>query len=202
MNNQALNSSSLIDPVNHIRSNASLPQVQNITAGFRYSWTKEVASSWTFRKNELIRDRGLKCCGNLGIIKTRFTFIISLTSGYVTITGLRFLSQIDEAREEILEILQLAGQSASPCTIHNICASGRFNDPIPLSGLRPILKKEDNCRVVSNRQYFPGLFVKVAPSLGTIILFQSGSYTIVGAKCLESIWRIHDLISAIIHRLS
>lgn len=183
------------------------PQVRNITVGFRYSVSKgeeeEGEGLRSFPKTRLIDSYGLKCIGNLGIIKTdRFTFILSLTSGYTTITGLRHLTQIEEARKEILQILQLPITAISPCVIHNICASGRFSGPLPLSQLRERLKQEAICRVSGNRQYFPALFVKIAPALGTILLFQNGSFSIVGSKSIESIWRIHQIMDVIIQQLS
>lgn len=183
-----------------VRAQSSeLPQVQNITAGFRYTLPEE--RLWSQRKSELITEYGLKRTGNLGILKTQFTFILSLSSGYVTITGLRQLAQINVAREEIIQIIRLPMQPISPCIIHNICGSGRFEGSIPLNRLRECLKREPNCQVMSNSQYFPALFVKIEPKLGTIILFQTGKFSIVGAKQIESLWSIHQTVSAIIQQL-
>jgi TATA-box binding protein (TBP) (component of TFIID and TFIIIB) len=89
--------------------------------------------------------------------------------------------------------------------VDNISASGDFRQRVNLTHLQQTL----NCRNLKERNYFtvhfdrnffPGAFCKTL-GFGTITVFPSGKYVVVGAKCLEHITNIHREMTAVIATL-
>lgn len=116
-------------------------------------------------------------------------FVYSINySGYVNITKLRTEGDIGRAITEICILLDLVDRPPS-YRIDNITASGHFGRTVRLNRLGEYFQKSDNGVVFSFRpSYFCGANIKFG--FGTIIIFHTGSFTIVGSKNREQVKQV------------
>lgn len=123
---------------------------------------------------------------NFIVYKNRFVYTIFYNKGYINCTKIPNYSGISEAISEFCDTFGLTRQDlSSGITIDNTTSSGKFKHRLNLLELKHKIEQADQyqeIRTKFNPSFFPGLFVKYH-FLGTIILFASGKYSVVGAKC-------------------
>ena len=172
----------------------SSPTVKNIKFHF------QVSKSINLRKRiEEYQDLlNVKFNGNLIVLREKDgVFIIFYTCGHVNVTGIKKFCNIPKAIKTFCLLLNIhKSLLTKAATIDNICLSGKFSKNIVLKTLGERLKLT-NIRFQYNRDFFPGAFCRI-PELGTITVFSSGSYVIVGAKCLMSAENIFSQMNAVI----
>lgn len=83
--------------------------------------------------------------------------------------------------------------------IVNIVASGKLGVELDLNALYEELDVEE---VQYDPEQFPGLQVRFAEEGPVIILFSSGSYTVVGAKTHYQVQNLYDRLSKILQELN
>lgn len=126
---------------------------------------------------------------NYAIIRRKYVYSINF-SGYINITKLRTCGDIPAAIEEICCLLQLPNKQPA-YNIDNITASGHFGHTISLHKLQKYFAVHRGPQVIRfnfRPDYFCGANIKFA--YGTIIIFHTGSFTIVGSKSKEDIQRL------------
>ena len=80
-------------------------------------------------------------------------------------------------------------------TVDNLTASGKFEGSVDLHSLTVQAGRDYICRF--NPAIFPGVSIKI-PNRGTILVFASGKFTIVGAKCFKNAMEVLTLTDAMI----
>jgi TATA-box binding protein (TBP) (component of TFIID and TFIIIB) len=134
-------------------------------------------------------------------IKENFTYIIFPKGGYINITGIPSLEEIKNVKTELCKDFSLQlHMLTEEVIIDNISASGDFNYKINIPKLQHILKNTD-FKTKFDRDFFPGIFCYTY-TIGTIIIYNSGKYVIVGAKCLQDVKTIHKKMFVHIQILS
>ena len=118
-------------------------------------------------------------------------------SGYVNATKIANLKHCDSAVNLLHELLNVTKPAHKlRFTVDNLTGSGTFNRTINLSQLKAV-NVESNLIIKYNKNIFPGAVCKIR-GLCTLIVFASGKYTCVGAKCIKSMEAGHALMNAII----
>lgn len=137
---------------------------------------------------------------------TRRVYIIFEKEGFVNITGIREISSLKDVIPQLclhFSLLQTDVASPQPL-IDNISASGSFNCRIDLNRLRKILnakgKNDGYFTVILNRNKFPGASCR-AKGYGTITVFTTGKYVIVGSKSVEVMEQVFLKMSDVINSL-
>jgi len=130
-----------------------------------------------------------------GDIKDSFVFIIFPKSGFVNVTKLKGFEDISESVKFFCDLFHISRHSiTSGIVIDNITATGSFQKSLNLQILKELCSDS-----AYNPNFFPGLFVR--RSIGTIIVFHSGRYCLVGAKCMENLMDLYQEILVIIRKL-
>ena len=142
--------------------------------------------------------------GNLIVLKYKFVFIIFETSGFINATGIKSLEEIRKCLKVFRIILNIRKRDIRNITVDNITASGNFDQQLNLYKIRQKIHANHNLQksVLANynRDIFPGLFLKYK-KIGTIILFSSGKYSIVGIKCRANMYKIFQETNVLINQL-
>lgn len=117
---------------------------------------------------------------NFIVFKNRFTYTIYYC-GTINITGIKNYESIVEAFDHFKRLFDLKNDyfHSSEAIIDNITGGGKFENRIKLQNIK--VKNTDFVRFDYNNEIFPGGFLKFK-KLGTIVLFHSGSYAIIGVK--------------------
>lgn len=179
---------SLPPTVNNIKVHITLTQtgVQHLKVALRHKSKK------TYNNFSVVREGG-------------HTYIIFADKGFVNITGVSSYEQLPNIIPQFCAAFHLVEQDvASPCVVDNISASGDFKKRCNLVHLQQLLNRRGgkNYFTVSfDRNYFPGAFCKTR-GFGTLTLFPSGKYVLVGAKCLEHLQQTFQEMCAVMTLLS
>jgi TATA-box binding protein (TBP) (component of TFIID and TFIIIB) len=150
--------------------------------------------------------QSVKTHHNFIVFKNSFVFIIFFNSGTVNITGIKSFSNISDAICCFCTTFNISRSSIKSETIvDNITATGSFGRTVNLRNLKETInnggKTESKISAASfNPNYFPAVFCKTF-GIGTVLVFGSGKYNIVGAKCQEHVLEIFRLISVFIKKL-
>lgn len=161
------------------------PIVSNVKIHFKLS--EEVNH---LKKLKNLKERWeVKWHSNFVVIRARFVYIAYFSSNHINATGLKSELDISSSLAELCEIYEIKSELFSNAKIDNITSSGSFNRKIKLNVIRQNLKEkteEHSCSFNYNKDHFPGAFLKFfshSQKVGTAIIFNSGKYSIVGAKC-------------------
>jgi Transcription factor TFIID (or TATA-binding protein, TBP) len=158
---------------------ATLPTISN----YKISFPTGIPLSAKLRNIGKFR----KIHHNFAVIK-RSNYVFSVNfSGYINITKLRNRSQFDDAIKVVCKHLHLQSSLYTP-RIDNITASGTFGRTIPLHVVGRYFAEGTTfpAKFKYNPNYFSGASIKFHDG-GTIILFSTGSYTLVGCKTEDRI---------------
>ena len=190
------------------------PVVNNIKLRVRVKKRGRVAllksvSSLLQDKAELItenRKRVVIQHNNFIVLRDSFVFIVFSPQGTVNITGIRDLLDIPRAISTFSNLFNIPSALLSEPVIDNITASGTFNALIDLQALKRLINtpEENNGSIYSsasfNASYFPAAFCKTF-SIGTISIFGSGKYNIIGAKCQKDVQTLYQAMAVHISQL-
>ena len=130
--------------------------------------------------------------GGEGFVYTAFH------SGHVNVVGIKCVGDIDEVVDTFCKQLDLAPNGlCSPIRVDNITASGTFGHRI---NLVHILEEEpiEETIIKFRPSFFPGMSIKHEP-YGSMILFNSGAFSIVGAKKIDHINKIFSKVCTIVN---
>ena len=129
------------------------------------------------------------------------------TSGHINVTGLKKIEDVERALADIFPVLNIPKGTIIPYKIDNIQCSGQLNFKTHDLTLRQLCDGIDVVKeqygidsVTFEPSRFPGGFIKFASSVeadipkGTVLLFGSGKFVIVGLRNIEHKNRIHDLL--------
>ena len=130
------------------------------------------------------------------------------TGGTVNITGISSERVIPKALKYFCKIFNVKKSYISDITIDNISASGSFNRYVDLSFLKWFVNSQDanqiNRNPISsvsfNANYFPAAFCKTF-TIGTVVVFGSGKFNIVGAKCAQHVNQLFEAMSVNMRKL-
>jgi TATA-box binding protein (TBP) (component of TFIID and TFIIIB) len=132
------------------------------------------------------------------------TYIIFPNKGFINITGIRGFSILSSVIPTFCQIFGLErDEISSDVVIDNISAAGNFWQRVNLVHLKSRLNKRGENNFFSvhfNRNRFPGAFCKTA-GFGTLTVFPSGKYVVVGAKCQEHVEKLVRRMFAVIRTL-
>jgi len=143
---------------------------------------------------------------NFGVVKDRHTYII-FSNGFVNITGVKDFTELTEVIPRFCQLFELTrSEIASDVIVDNISAAGNFQRRVDLTQLQRIVnqRKTQHSTFFSvhfDRNFFPGAFCKTR-GLGTLTLFPSGKYVVVGSKCLEHVEKIFQQMCVLMPLLS
>ena len=162
--------------------------ITNFKGHFRYTNSEE--------NKRRVRNltSGDKCSvkhhANFTVLKSEFTFVVFWTAGFVNVTKVRRLDQLNTS--VVREFGNITGIfSANSPIVDSIHAKGSVTLTHPLRTLH-----ESAIQLGFNAElrpsYFSGLIVRSAE--GTLIVFQSGKYFILGSKTVDNTEKVSDLL--------
>ena len=138
---------------------------------------------------------------NFVVVKEDLTYIIFPDIGFVNITGIKDFSFLERIIPRFCETFSVRGEDVtSQLVIDNISAAGDFHRLIDLSSLQQKINLPEERRRFSfhlDRNFFPGAVCK-SVGLGTITVFPSGKYVIVGVRCQADVNRIFQKMHVLI----
>ena len=151
-------------------------KISNIKISFKLlTWDLQNIKSICMKKSILVKDYL-----NYIVFTEKYTSIIfkqsQNQSNHVNVTKIKSINTIQNSILHLGNILN-ANLENITYTIDNITASGKLSCEVNLENF---LKNNLELKTSYNIEKFPGLFIK--QKSGTIILFSSGKFVIVGAK--------------------
>ena len=164
------------------------PTVKNIKISFKIKNTQyspKVDSLGKKKESYIIEHR------NFIVIRKKFVYV-AFSSGFINVSGIKNDSEVLESIANFAGILNTSPRLFEDYTIDNITASGSFADKVNLSELSIKNCDKSGLKIRYKPVYFPGAFIKSYPTGGTLIVFSSGKYTIVGVKSLREAVRIYE----------
>jgi len=127
----------------------------------------------------------IKFFHNFAVIRSNFVYTVFM-SGFVNATKIGTLADCSRAVDHLLSILDVGRDALQGAfSVDNITAAGHFPRRIRLSAVKTI----PGMHVRFKPDRFAGLSIRFDNVRGTIIVFKSGSYTIVGAKTADDVNR-------------
>jgi TATA-box binding protein (TBP) (component of TFIID and TFIIIB) len=181
-----------------------LPVINNVKIHFKINRDQRLKLKEEIKKISEVKH--IKRHQNFIVFKSSYAFIIFPKSGTVNISGIKSLSDISNAIHCFCATFDISRSSiSSEAIVDNITATGSFGQEVNLKTLKETINsKEKNQSQISaaafNPNYFPAVFCKTF-GIGTVLVFGSGKYNIVGAKCQEHVLEIYRLISVLIKKL-
>ena len=157
-----------------------------------------------------LKTKEVKTHNNFLVVKVKeggHTYIIFPDVGFINITGVKGFSQVNSIIPRFCDTFGLSRlEIAGGVEIDNISASGNFQKRVNLEILKSTLNKSKSrgerlgkivFTVHFDRNFFPGAFCKTR-GYGTLTVFQSGKYVVVGAKCQQDLEEIvHEMFAVI-----
>ena len=175
------------------------PKINNLKAHI------VLTESGIYCLEEALRRVEKKCYNNYVVVKDKLTYIIFPKKGFVNITGIKTFSKLPQVVPEFCAFFDINASDVSNIIVDNVSASGNFLRRVNLANLQKKINGEGfkNRKFFSchfDRNFFPGSFCKTQ-GFGTLTLFSSGKYVVVGSKCLEQVDRIFQEMSVVISTL-
>jgi TATA-box binding protein (TBP) (component of TFIID and TFIIIB) len=146
---------------------------------------------------------------NFIVVKDKYSYIIfprSKKGCYINITGIKSFEDVKNVIPELCDTFQLSPiQVKGEVVIDNVSANGDFGRKLHLPQIQEVIngenEKDGNTFSTSfDRNYFPGAFCKTL-TIGTIIIFPSGKYVIVGSRCAAEVQQVYQMMLAVIQKL-
>lgn len=138
---------------------------------------------------------------NFVILQTHgFTFIPFLNTTHVNVTGITQKEDIERSIKLFARRCKLHRQVISHIRIDNITASGKFFISFPLHALAQNVWHR-HINITYNMEIFPAVIIRVAKQnkkIGTMLLFQSGKFTIVGTNTPKKVRQVHGIVKALV----
>jgi TATA-box binding protein (TBP) (component of TFIID and TFIIIB) len=166
------------------------PTVKNVKGSFRLSNSVHLNE----KANELeLKEYNIKRFHNFFVLRSQYVYIV-FYSGFVNVTGVKAIEEFPISVTNFLNIFDFENSDIiEPPKIDNLTASGLFNiNPMFLSKLANCFHKEDGIvKVTYKPVFFPSVIVKYI-TIGTIMIYGSGRYNIVGSKSVDCIKEVHS----------
>ena len=167
--------------------NATAPQIQNIKGHFY------VSCKYGFKKTlQLIcanKHIKIKFHHNFAVVRNKFVYIIWYERGFVNVTKIKSISKLHKSMSHFCKLFKVSSNNKK-VTIDNITASGKFHQCINLKKLALFLEAQQ-FQTRYNRYKFPAIFVKIYKH-GTLTIFGSGSFNIVGCRSLDHLSAVYN----------
>ena len=159
----------------------SVPSIKNIKIHFQ-SLYKAISVIKQVLEDKLTSgEHTIKKHNNFYVYREKYVYIIFPKRGYINCTKLSSYQDIKPAIDHFYTKFNIEKYDYF-FKIDNIQASGQMIwKTIDLNKFKLYVNQKTNAKAVYNPSHFPGLNIRV-PNKGTIILFSSGKYTIVGSK--------------------
>ena len=145
-----------------------------------------------------------KVCGegngkNYVFKRDGFTFTIYLHSPYlINVTGIKSFERLKLARGIIEEKLQ---KTIVKTRIDNTFFSQKNYRNINLAQVYEFMQNNEDFHVDYNTELFAGMYFKPKkPNYPTILFFRTGSYTMMGGKCMSKIMGCETLVNKLIRK--
>jgi TATA-box binding protein (TBP) (component of TFIID and TFIIIB) len=147
-----------------------------------------------------IQDLGIpfKQTNNFRIISNSYRKNIKITifnNSFINITGIKTIIEIEKIVLLLLKSISLDQKTFYNYKIDNICCSGSWNHKIKLIPTAHNLSKLYYVRY--NPDIYPGIHCKI-PNLGSILIFNSGKYSIIGVTCMSQAIKILELVFVVL----
>ena len=128
-----------------------------------------------------------------------FTFTIYNHSPYfVNVTGIKSFERLKLARGIIEKKLQ---KTIVKTRIDNTFFSQKNYRNIDLTHVCEFMKNNEDFHVDYNIELFSGMYFKPKkPNYPTILFFRTGSYTMMGGKCMSKIMGCETLVNKLIRK--
>jgi TATA-box binding protein (TBP) (component of TFIID and TFIIIB) len=171
------------------------PVINNIKFRFTISYDNIPALIKSLQKRFRVRTYG-----NFAVLRTPQATYTIYYSKCINVTGISKFTLIPQAIKTFCTIIKIS-RITSSITIDNITANGRFQQAVPLFKLCHAinLKTSLQCTPSFDPTYFPGAVIR--SNRGTIIVFGTGSYVVVGCKTQLEINTLFHNIFALIKKL-
>lgn len=132
---------------------------------------------------------GIKLVNNFAVLRNRYVYTI-FRNGSVNVTKIGCECDVQAALTHFEELLQICANANDVIIIDNVQASGNLFTHIVLLKFKDFLRRHTRLPVAYNPEHFPGMNIKFL-KWGTILLFASGKYSIVGAKNIVNCRKIY-----------
>ena len=117
-------------------------------------------------------------------------------SNFVNVTGLKSLQEVEHQRSLLEELFT---EKIIVVKIDNIFFSKKDNKNIDMHSLYNHLRENENYFCNYNIELFVGMFIHCKrKTYPTILLFRTGSYTIMGGKSLDDIYESERFVKKLI----
>ena len=128
-----------------------------------------------------------------------FTFTIYRHSPYLAnVTGIKSFERLKLARRIIEEKLQ---KTIVKTRIDNTFFSQKNYRNIDLTQVCEFMKNNEDFHVDYNTELFAGMYFKPKkPNYPTILFFRTGSYTMMGGKCMSKMMGCEILVNKLIKK--
>jgi TATA-box binding protein (TBP) (component of TFIID and TFIIIB) len=141
---------------------------------------------------------------NFIVYRSSYTFTVFFDKGAANITGIPNFLSAPHAIQSFCEQFNVSKSELSTPIVDNVTASGTFDKFINLRELKRVINcPENEGSLISsasfNVNYFPACFCKTQ-SIGTVAVFGSGKFNIVGAKCQDHVDKLFQAIYVYISR--
>jgi TATA-box binding protein (TBP) (component of TFIID and TFIIIB) len=197
---------------------ATSPSIKNVK--IRLSILKQAIPKLKNRIHNLEQDYLIKPTyliirriGNYVALKNFLFYSIWENSGKINITGITSVDRISEAISEFASLFHIEENEICNITVDNIFASGTFGEIIHLRKLKHKINSLQTKTELYNfvcdfiPEKFPAAYCRChtraigEKSKGTVAVFGSGKYNILGAKCQEDLISIFHELHAVIRTL-
>jgi TATA-box binding protein (TBP) (component of TFIID and TFIIIB) len=172
------------------------PIVNNIKASIRLKDEDIV------QLGKILKIKDVTVHKNMLTLRDSYTYVIFPESGFVNICGIKSFDDVPNVIDKMCKDFSL-DKTKLRCeiTIDNVCASGDFKREIELCCLQEKIYCNKGFTVYKNQNYSPSAICK-STSFGTILVFSSGKYIIVGAKTLQDVERIFKDMTQIVEQVT
>ena len=155
-----------------------------------------IKASFILKENVFTTSKKVK---NFTFKRNNFTFNIYQHSSYlINVTGLKCFHQLKIAQKIIEEKLQ---QKVMKVRIDNTFFSQKFFKNIDMNKVYKFMKQNELFHVDYNIELFAGMyFHPKKPNYPTILFFRTGSYTMMGGKCMSKIMGCETLVNKLIRK--
>ena len=117
---------------------------------------------------------------------------------FINVTGLRSLQEI---KQQKLAMEKLFNQNIISVKIDNIFYSKKDNKNLDMHSLYNYLKQRKDYFCDYNIELFAGMYLHPANKIyPTILVFRTGSYTLLGAKSIKVILESENFVTDLIHK--
>jgi len=164
----------------------SVPIICNIKVHFHVRSRKKL-----IKKLKKITE-GITWYHNYVMLRNRFIYTIFWNSGFINATGIKCKSHIKKAVKHFMHLFHFSRKKKRKIIIDNITASGNYNCNINLRQFTSMSFDKHVMSIKWNRCFFPACFLRVYKH-GTLTLFSTGKYNIIGSRTEESVNVIYKL---------